>query len=212
VALARALAPQPRLLLMDEPFSNLDVELREQLAAEVREILKATQTTAVFVTHDQNEAFAMADEIAVMSEGRIQQIDSAYNLYHRPSSRFVADFIGQGVFVRGTVVADRRLAIEIGEVSARDPICYAPDGTACGVGSRVDLLLRPDDVVHDDSSSTHGIVRHKAFRGAEFLYTLELASGATVLSMVPSHHNHRIGEAIGIRLDMDHLIAFPAAA
>ncbi|MEI2679290.1 MAG: ABC transporter ATP-binding protein [Burkholderiaceae bacterium] len=210
VALARALATQPRLLLMDEPFSNLDVELREQLAAEVREILKLTNTTAVFVTHDQNEAFAMADEVAVMSAGRIQQLDSAYNLYHRPTSRFVADFIGQGVFVRGKVVADRRIEIEIGSVTGSDCIRYAPDDAACGVGSQIDVLLRPDDVMHDDTSPVQGIVRHKAFRGAEFLYTLELASGARVLSMVPSHHNHRIGEAIGIRLDMDHLIVFPA--
>jgi iron(III) transport system ATP-binding protein len=212
VALARALAPQPRLLLMDEPFSNLDVDLREQLAAEVRDILKATNTTAVFVTHDQNEAFAMADEVAVMSDGRIQQIDTAYNLYHRPASRFVADFIGQGVFVRGTVVAERQLAIEIGAVSATETIRYAPDGRPCPAGSHVDVLLRPDDVVHDDTSPVQAIVRHKAFRGAQILYTLELASGTRVLSMVPSHHNHRIGEAIGIRLDMDHLIAFPAVA
>jgi iron(III) transport system ATP-binding protein len=212
VALARALAPQPQLLLMDEPFSNLDVELREQLAAEVRDILKATHTTAVFVTHDQNEAFAMADEVAVMADGRIQQIDSAYNLYHRPTSRFVADFIGQGVFVRGTVQAARHLAIEIGSVSAAEPIRYAQDGSACAVGSAIDVLLRPDDVVHDDTSPVHAIVRHKAFRGAQILYTLELGSGTRVLSMVPSHHNHRIGEAIGIRLDMDHLIAFPALA
>ena len=212
VALARALAPQPRLLLMDEPFSNLDVDLREQLATEVREILKATHTTAVFVTHDQNEAFAMADEIAVMSDGRIQQIDTAYNLYHSPVSRFVADFIGQGVFVRGTVMAERQLLIEIGAVSALEDIRYASDGKPCPTGSQIDVLLRPDDVVHDDTSSAQGIVRHKAFRGAQILYTLELASGTRVLSMVPSHHNHRLGEAIGIRLDLDHLIAFPAAA
>jgi iron(III) transport system ATP-binding protein len=209
VALARALAPQPRLLLMDEPFSNLDVELREQLAAEVRAVLKATRTTAVFVTHDQNEAFAMADEVAVMSEGRLEQIDCAYNLYHRPTSRFVADFIGQGVFLPGAVVADRCVAIEIGEVRSADPVCYAHDQSECGVGSRIDVLLRPDDVVHDDASPVQAIVRHKAFRGADFLYTLELLSGARVLSMVPSHHNHRIGEPIGIRLEMDHLIAFP---
>jgi iron(III) transport system ATP-binding protein len=209
VALARALAPQPRLLLMDEPFSNLDVELREQLAAEVRAVLKATHTTAVFVTHDQNEAFAMADEVAVMSEGRLEQIDCAYNLYHRPTSRFVADFIGQGVFLPGVVVAERCVAIEIGEVRSADPVRHAHDGRECALGSCIDVLLRPDDVVHDDASPVQAIVRHKAFRGADFLYTLELPSGARVLSMVPSHHNHRIGEPIGIRLEMDHLIAFP---
>ena len=211
VALARALAPQPRLLLLDEPFSNLDVELREQLAAEVRGILKASGTTAVFVTHDQHEAFAMADEIAVMHEGRIQQLDSAYNLYHRPVNRFVADFVGQGVFVQGTVLGSRHLGIEIGEVSvdpADAPIHFANDGTACATGSVVDVLLRPDDVVHDDASPVQATVLHKAFKGAEILYTLQLRSGTRVLSMVPSHHNHVIGEAIGIRLEMDHLIAF----
>jgi iron(III) transport system ATP-binding protein len=211
VALARALAPQPRLMLLDEPFSNLDVELREQLAAEVRAILKASGTTAVFVTHDQHEAFAMADEIAVMHEGRIQQLDSAYNLYHKPANRFVADFVGQGVFVHGTVLGPRRLGIEIGEVNvdpADAPIRFANDGTDCATGSRVDVLLRPDDVVHDDASPVQATVLHKAFRGAEILYTLQLRSGTRVLSMVPSHHNHVLGEAIGIRLEMDHLIAF----
>ena len=212
VALARALAPQPRLMLLDEPFSNLDVELREQLAAEVRGILKASGTTAVFVTHDQHEAFAMADEIAVMHEGRIQQLDSAYNLYHRPANRFVADFVGQGVFVQGTVLQPQRLRIEIGEVNSDTPIRFANDGTPCATGSCIDVLLRPDDVVHDDASPVQAAVLHKAFKGAEILYTLQLPSGTRVLSMVPSHHNHVIGEAIGIRLEMDHLIAFARVA
>ena len=208
VALARALAPRPHLLLLDEPFSNLDVELREQLAAEVRSVLKASATTAVFVTHDQNEAFAMADEIAVMSGGRIQQLDTAYNLYHRPANRFVADFIGQGVFVEGTVLAAHRLQIEIGEVASDEVIRYADDGVACQPGARVDVLLRPDDVVHDDASPMRAIVLHKAFRGADILYTLQLPSRQRVLSLVPSHHDHALGEALGIRLDMHHLIAF----
>ncbi len=203
VALARALAPKPRLLLLDEPFSNLDVELREQLAAEVRSVLKASGTTAVFVTHDQNEAFAMADEIAVMAAGRIEQLDTPYNLYHRPATRFVADFIGQGVFVKGTVLGDARLRIALGEVASPLP------GGGVSAGSEVDVLLRPDDVVHDDASPLRATVLHKAFRGAGILYTLQLASGERVLSMVPSHHNHVVGEPIGIRLDLDHLIVFP---
>jgi iron(III) transport system ATP-binding protein len=103
VALARALAPAPELILLDEPFSNLDVGLRERLSVEVREILKREGSTAILVTHDQHEAFAMADEIGIMYEGRIQQWDVPYNLYHRPANRFVADFIGQGVLLPGTV-------------------------------------------------------------------------------------------------------------
>ncbi|MBP7421619.1 MAG: ABC transporter ATP-binding protein, partial [Burkholderiaceae bacterium] len=103
VALARALAPKPQLMLLDEPFSNLDVELRERLAHEVRGILKAAQATALFVTHDQLEAFAIGDAIGVMHEGRLHQWDSAYTLYHQPATRFVADFIGHGVFTPATL-------------------------------------------------------------------------------------------------------------
>ncbi|MBC7976773.1 MAG: ABC transporter ATP-binding protein, partial [Myxococcales bacterium] len=200
--------PAPRLLLLDEPFSNLDAGMREQLATDVRAILKAADTTAVFVTHDQNEAFAIADRIAVMNEGRIQQFDTAYNLYHRPSNRFVADFIGQGVLVDATVLGPLRLEIEIGEVACPTPIRFADSGEPCPTGDRIDVLLRPDDVVHDDASPVKAMVEAKAFRGAEILYTLRLASGTRVLAMVPSHHNHAQGEPIGIRLELDHVIAF----
>jgi iron(III) transport system ATP-binding protein len=204
VALARALAPRPRLLLLDEPFSNLDVDLRERLALEVRNILRAEGTTAILVTHDQHEAFAIADQIGVMHEGRIQQWDTPYNLYHRPGNRFVADFVGQGVFLPGTIVGPNRIQIELGTL---------PGSNNTGdVGSMVRVLLRPDDVTHDDASEQKAEVISKAFRGAEFMYTLRLPSGAQVLSLVPSHHNHAIGELIGIRLDVDHVVAFPPAA
>jgi iron(III) transport system ATP-binding protein len=105
VALARALAPRPRLLLLDEPFSNLDVTLREDLAREVRTILLREGTSGLLVSHDQFEAFAFADEIGVLHQGRLLQWDSAYNLYHRPADRFVADFIGQGVLLPADWVA-----------------------------------------------------------------------------------------------------------
>lgn len=208
VALARALAPRPALLLLDEPFSNLDVELRERLATEVRDILRELGTTAVLVTHDQHEAFAIADNIGVMHEGLIVQWDNAYNLYHRPQNRFVADFIGQGVFTTGTVdLTHQSVEIEIGSL----PL---PQGQSLpkaeGGRQTVDVLLRADDVIHDDSSALQAEVLRKAFRGAEFLYTLKLASGQTLLALVPSHHDHAIGEKIGIRLAADHVVTFPA--
>ena len=208
VALARALAPKPSLLLLDEPFSNLDVELRERLSYEVREIIKATDTTAILVTHDQHEAFAVADEIGIMHEGRIQQWDTPYNLYHRPANRFVADFIGQGAFLRGKVLDDHRVQIELGVLDSAQPLVCCADCAGCVHGSPVDVLLRPDDLVHDDASPLRAEVVHKAFRGADILYTLRLAGGARVLSLVPSHHNHAIGERIGIRLDVDHVVTF----
>jgi len=197
VALARALAPRPELLLLDEPFSNLDIDLRERLSLEVREIIKASGATAVLVTHDQQEAFAMADEVGILQGGRIQQWDSPYNLYHRPANRFVADFVGQGVFLPAKALQAGRLEIELGVLQADS---QGKDD--------LEVLLRPDDVVHDDAAPTRAEVVHKAFRGAEILYTLRLESGRKVLALVPSHHNHALGEKIGIRLDVDHVVAF----
>ena len=208
VALARALAPRPDLLLLDEPFSNLDVDLRERLSLEVREIIKASGATAILVTHDQHEAFAMADEIGVMHEGRIVQWDSAYNLYHRPVNRFVADFVGQGVFLPASVLNSQQVEIELGVLDGDIPHGCLQGCATCGRGCSAEVLLRPDDVVHDDASETLAEVVHKAFRGAEILYTLRLESGRKVLAMVPSHHNHALGERIGIRLDVDHVVAF----
>ena len=211
IALARALAPRPALLLLDEPFSNLDVDLRERLSGEVREIIKAAGITAILVTHDQHEAFAVADEIGIMHQGRIQQWDTPYNLYHRPGNRFVADFVGQGVFVDGTVLSRRQVRMELGVLESSGMLSCGPACETCERGCDVDVLLRPDDVIHDDVSPLRAEVTGKAFRGADILYTLRLPSGTRVLSLVPSHHNHAIGERIGIRLDVDHVVAFHKA-
>ncbi len=201
VALARALAPKPELLLLDEPFSNLDVDLRERLGMEVRTILKQQDATAILVTHDQHEAFAIADEIGLLHEGRIQQWDSAYRLYHEPANRFVANFIGEGVLIPGRISGAGQIDITLGTVSTPLP-------SGCQIGDWVDVLIRPDDIIHDDASPTLATVTGKAFRGADFLYTLALSNGNRVVSLVPSHHNHAIGEKIGIRLEIDHVIAF----
>ncbi len=203
VALARALAPEPALVLLDEPFSSLDVELRERLGAEVRAVLKAVNATALLVTHDQQEAFAVADVVGVMRNGRLEQWDAPYELYHRPATRFVADFIGQGIFISGEMV-------EAGAVKTELGVMRVNGSEALARGMAVDLLLRPDDVIHDDSSPFQAEVCQRAFRGAEFLYTLKLPSGARLLSLVPSHHNHAVGEKIGIRIEPDHVVAFPS--
>ncbi|MDH3535900.1 MAG: ABC transporter ATP-binding protein [Gammaproteobacteria bacterium] len=201
VALARALAPRPRLLLLDEPFSNMDAELREQLAREVRSILKQENSTAILVTHDQHEAFAMADEICVMNEGSIWQQGSGYDLYHQPANRFVADFIGQGVIVPATVESATSVRTDLGVIEGDTRIADPP-------GTMVDVLIRPDDVVHDDESDDSAVVVEKAFRGADFLYYLRMDSGIEVMCLAPSHHNHKINERIGIRLNVDHLVTF----
>jgi len=210
VALARALAPEPAIVLLDEPFSSLDIELRERLGDEVRGLLKSQNTTALLVTHDQQEAFAVADIVGVMRAGRLEQWDSPYQLYHRPRTRFVADFIGQGVFIAGEVVAPLTYQTELGLLRA---CCANGHGGSSGHGevkrgAKVELLLRPDDVIHDDASTLRARVCQRAFRGAAFLYTLRLDSGTHVLSLVPSHHDHAVGEHIGIRIEPDHVVAF----
>jgi iron(III) transport system ATP-binding protein len=211
VALARALAPKPQLLLLDEPFSNLDADLRERLAHDIRAILKAAGTTALFVTHDQLEAFAIGDVIGVMHQGRIEQWDDAYSLYHRPATRFVAHFIGHGVFTPAQVVsttAGPRVLTPLGalEDAAECPLPGAYANDAC------DVLLRADDIVHDDAAPVKARIERKAFRGSEFLYTLRLASGEQVLAHVPSHHDHHVGEWIGIRTVVDHVVTFERSA
>ena len=208
VALARALAPRPQLMLLDEPFSNLDVDLRERLAHEVRGILKAAGATALFVTHDQFEAFAIGDVIGVMNEGHLHQWDDAYTLYHRPATRFVADFIGHGVFAPATLVQRGNNVVAqtpLGDLTDLDE-CPLPSSYPAG---ECDVLLRADDIVHDDHAPVQAQIVRKSFRGSEFLYTLRLASGHTVLAHVPSHHDHALGEWIGIRAQVDHVVTFP---
>jgi iron(III) transport system ATP-binding protein len=207
VALARALAPRPRLLLLDEPFSNLDVDLRERLAHEVRGILKAAGATALFVTHDQLEAFAIGDVIGVMHEGHLHQWEDAYALYHRPATRFVAEFIGHGVFAPAQIRMDGH------DVTVQTPLGALHDVEECPLPTAYeaglcDVLLRADDIVHDDDAPVKAQILRKSFRGSEFLYTLRLASGELLMTHVPSHHNHAVGEWIGIRAEVDHVVTF----
>ena len=207
VALARALAPRPQLMLLDEPFSNLDVDLRERLAHEVRGILKQAGATALFVTHDQLEAFAIGDVIGVMHQGRLHQWDDAYTLYHRPATRFVADFIGHGVFAPATLVQQGQSVVVRTPLGDLGNLTECPLPTSYPAGE-CDVLLRADDIVHDDAAPVQAQIVRKSFRGSEFLYTLRLENGQALLAHVPSHHDHAIGEWIGIRALVDHVVTF----
>ena len=202
IALARALAPRPRLLLMDEPFSNLDVELRETLGEEVRDLLRDSGTTCLLVTHDQQDAFTFSDQVGIMKDGRIEQWDSGYVLYHEPASRFVADFIGQGVMLDGMVKQGNIVETELAKLSGKVP-------KGCKPGCPVKVLVRPDDVVHNDNSALSARIVSRNFRGSSYLYTLELESGTQILSIVHSHHDHALGEQIGFDLELDRLVVFP---
>lgn len=201
VALARALIVKPKIILMDEPFSNLDVELRERLSLEVRNILKEQGITGIMVTHDQSEAFAVADMIAVLHECELQQWDTAYNLYHDPSNRFVADFIGQGEFLKGKLIKPDTVDTEIGILSGDRAYDWP-------IETEVDVLVRPDDIVPKRESALKATVRHKSFKGSEIFYQLQLDTGGNLLAAFPSHFDFNLGESVGIDFDVHHLIAF----
>jgi iron(III) transport system ATP-binding protein len=203
VALARALAPEPQLLLLDEPFSNLDGELRRKLSQEVREILKLRGISAILVTHDQQEAFAVSDHVGVFNHGRLQQWDTPFNLYHEPLTPFVASFIGQGYFIRGQLLSPDTVQTELGVIHGNRAYLW-PSGSA------VDVLLRPDDIVYDASSPLQARIVAKTFLGAATLYRLQLASGSLLESILPSHVDLEPGQNMGIRIAADHLVVFPA--
>lgn len=202
IALARALAPRPDLLLLDEPFSNLDAVLRDRLTVEVRDILKELGTTALLVTHNQHEAFSVADKIGVLFNGRMQQWDDAYNIYHNPQNIEVATFVGDGSLISGKVESNGIISCGLGSLSGAESVYE--------IGEKVELLIRPEDVVHVDGAQTRARILHKSFRGPNILYKLELPNGERCQALVSSHHNHRIDELIGIETEVDHLIIFPA--
>ena len=201
VALARAMAPKPRLLLMDEAFSNLDVELRHALLAEVRSILKHEQMSAILVTHDQNEAFEIADKIGVMNEGKIHQWDEPYTIYHRPKTRFIAEFIGEGELIIGHTIAKNRLRTAIGDFNI--PAEYNFEN-----GRDVEILIRPDDILHQDDSEIIGRIVQISFRGSHYQYRIELPDGLQIYCFADSHHKHKLDEWVGFKPKIEHLVIF----
>lgn len=201
IALARAMAPRPEILLLDEPFSSLDAELREQLAQEVRALLKSDGVTGIMVTHDQHEAFAMADCIGVMCQGELQQWGEAYTLYHRPDTVFVADFLGQGTLLRAEIVNQNVIRTSLGEMLGKIPEKFRP-------GEQVQVLIRPDDLFIDAAGEVSAEVVERAFRGAEYIYTLKLHDGAILQCLMPSHQEFVMGEQVRVGTDIQDLVIF----
>ncbi|MEM7251161.1 MAG: ABC transporter ATP-binding protein [Pseudomonadota bacterium] len=197
VALARALAPEPGLILLDEPFSNLDTELRERLAREVAEILRAAGIAGILVTHDQDEAFALAERVGVMFGGQIDQWDTPFRLYHEPANRAIANFVGQGVFVPGSATS-AGIQTDLGVLA----------NPAESVSGDVDVLIRPDAVVPNDAGPIEARVLSRAFRGTHILYELAV-DGQTLLSLFPSDRDHKVGDVVGVALALDRLVTFP---
>ena len=202
VAVARALAPSPALLLFDEPFSNLDADLREQVRAVVQTALRATGSTALFVTHDQEEALELGDRVGVMSRGRLEQIGPPDEIYHRPVNRFVAEFLGAAAFVPGIVAGDE-IRTELG-------ILARPDGIASG--TTVDVLVRPDDVTFVATPAGPCVLVERVFRGSEVRYTVQLPSGRRLPCSQPSAATTPVGTRVNVGLELHHVVAFTRGA
>ena len=201
IALARAMAPKPSLLLMDEPLSSLDEELREQLAQEIRLILLQEKISAILVTHDQNEAFAVGDHICVMHQGRVQQNDSGYNLYHRPVNRFVAEFIGEGTLLPGIVISADTIATDLGEITGNLP-------KSCKNQDNVDVLIRPENVIIGDENENKASITERYFRGSGYLYNLKTSEGVELLCLLPGSEGLEKDQSIGIRLQIERPVVF----
>ncbi|MBI4298066.1 MAG: ABC transporter ATP-binding protein [Chloroflexi bacterium] len=198
VALARALAPCPAALLLDEPFSNLDADMRPRMRQEVLAILREAKTTAVLVTHDQEEAFSLADRVAVLHQGRLEQVDTAENLYHQPRTPFVARFVGQADFVPGEV-RDGQVVTELGT--------FPLDGQ---VGAaRVRLMVRPDDIELEPGDGGSAAIVGREFRGSENMYILRMDSGTTLRSSQPSLTVYSVGQRVKARATLCHVVVFP---
>lgn len=197
VALARALAPRPRVLLLDEPFSSLDMDLRLKLREEVRLLLKGIQLTALFVTHDQEEALFMGDRLAVMNQGVVQQLDRPETIFSQPVNPFVAEFMGNANFLPGRIV-EEGIETEIGLI---------PQRVALPVGSMVEVAVRADDIGFDLSKDANGVILSRVFKGVTNVYKVRLRSGLVLEAFQPHYRFFSEGQPVRIFADAGHELA-----
>jgi len=200
VALSRALVQNPVLLLLDEPFSNLDPDMASRMRQDLHSLLRRTKTTTILVTHDHEEAFAMADRIAVLNRGEIEQLEAPELIYHLPATRFVADFVGQADFVTGEI-RQGLVHTELGEF---------PNTIDGAEGSHVMVMIRPDDIHLVPNKSADSRIVARQFRGSENLYTIQLPSGQLVHSSESSTSVYHEGTAVELRVSATHTVLFPA--
>ena len=198
VALARALAPGPEVLLLDEPFSNLDADLRARIRVEVKDILACAGATVIFVTHDQEEAFFMGDRVGVMNAGQLEQIDTPEAIFHRPATPFVAQFVGIADFLAGEV-QDGAIATELGRLPLRQEL---PDGT------KMKVMVRPDFIDIRPAANGEGVIVDRVFQGINYLYRVQLSSGATI--QCQQHHNraYPVNTRVTIKINPGHNLAY----
>ncbi len=202
VALARSLAPAPKVMLLDEPFSNLDAELRESLRNETKQILKVTDTTVILVTHDQEEAFSLSDRVGLLNAGKLEQLGTPYEVYHNPASRFVADFVGKADFIPAYAEGDYIIS-DIGR--------FLNNKNYCLNASKVDLMIRPDDVTIEANPEGTATIADMRFLGSDVLYKLFLGNGLFIHSIGLSAYPVPKGTRVKVSINMPHTVFFPVS-
>ena len=210
VSLARSLISKPDLLLLDEPFSNIDQNLKDEIQYSVKNLLKEINLTTILVTHDSFEAFSLADKCGIILNQELKQFDIPYNVHHEPKSLEVAKFLNRGVFIDVEVI-ETDCAVHslkhsiLGEIRGKLVNNFP-------VGSKVKLLLQPEDLIHDDQSKLKLEVIDRKFRGTNFIYTLKTIHDEQIPVFVHSHHihQHEKSEKFGIKtpIFIDHLVCF----
>ena len=210
VSLARSLMSKPDLLLLDEPFSNIDQNLKEDLQPKIKKLLKEINLTTIIVTHDSYEAFYMADKCGVILNQSLKQYDIPYNIHHEPNSIEVAKFLNRGVFIKAIVVSNdcavhQLKHEELGLIEGKLTNDFK-------VGSEVNLLIQPEDLDHDDQSKLKLEIIDRKFRGTNFIYTLKTKNKDLIPVFVHSHHihQHEVEEKFGVKtpIYIDHLVCF----
>lgn len=208
VSLARALAPHPALVLLDEPLSNLDVQVRQRLRQELRDIIKAAGTSAIFVTHDQEEALAISDWVAVMQQGRLEQFGTPEDIYQHPASRFVAEFVTQANFIP----AQRR-----GNLWETELGCFTiePD-QVCSCGNhnlepseQVDLMVRQEDFILKPDEDASVVIRDRQFLGREHHYSLQVPSGQELIARTRAAKVFPVGMRVQVSVANNAVRVFP---
>ncbi len=194
VALARSLAPKPKVLLLDEPFSNLDADLRARVRVEVKDILAYAGASVIFVTHDQEEALFMGSRVGVMNTGQLEQVGTPEVIFHRPATPFIAQFVGTADFLIGEV-QDKAIVTEVGRLPLRQEL---PDGT------KLRVMIRPDFIDIRPAVDGVGIIVDRVFQGIHYLYRVKLPSGTTIRSL--QHHNqaYPINTRVAIKMNPGH--------
>jgi iron(III) transport system ATP-binding protein len=199
VALARALAPRPGVVLLDEPFNGLDPELRPQMRREVARILRHLGTAAILVTHDQEEALGVADQVAVIRNGELQQVGTPEDIYYSPTTAFVANFVGHADFIPG-VIAGREVHTEIGSFPCSADLSAGP----------VKVMIR-HEAVNSKPGGILATVEEREFLGGEILYRLRLPSGATVHLEQRKPVHWPVGHRVSIEVQLPNVVVFPTS-